>query len=62
MKGASNDGYTFYASHATWKSKTDFENWTKSENFRKAHAGAGSEKSLYFGHPEFAGFEALLGS
>jgi|TARA_B100001113_G_scaffold188224_1_gene154082 heme-degrading monooxygenase HmoA len=62
LKGASNDDYTLYASHTTWKSKIDFENWTKSENFRKAHAGAGSKKSLYLGHPEFEGFEETLGS
>ena len=62
LKGTSNDDYTLYASHTTWKSKIDFENWTKSENFRKAHAGAGSKKSLYLGHPEFERFEALLGS
>ena len=59
LKGSSNDVYTLYASHTTWKSREDFENWTKSENFRKAHAGAGGRKRLYIGHPDFAGFEAL---
>ncbi len=62
LKGTSNDDYTLYASHTTWKSKIDFENWTKSESFRKAHSGAGSKKSLYLGHPEFEGFEETLGS
>ena len=34
IKGDSNDDYTLYASHTTWKSKLDFTNWTKSEAFR----------------------------
>jgi heme-degrading monooxygenase HmoA len=36
-----------------------FEAWTRSEAFRKAHAGSGSNKPLYFGHPEFEGFTVL---
>ena len=62
LKGAKKEEYTLYASHTLWKSREDFENWTKSENFRKAHAGAGSRKALYLGHPEFEGFEALMSS
>ena len=62
LKGATNEDYSLYVSYTTWKSRVDFENWTKSENFRNAHAGAGSKKSLYLGHSEFDGFEALLGS
>ena len=36
-----------------------FEAWTKSEEFRKAHANASdsSTGSLYLGHPKFEGFE-----
>ncbi len=29
------------------------------EVFRKAHAGSGSNKPLYFDHPEFKGFTVL---
>ena len=60
VRGKTEETHTLYASHTTWKSRKDFENWTKSENFRKAHAGAGARKSLYIGHPEFEGFETLL--
>ena len=59
LKGPRKEEYTLYASHTSWTSRKDFENWTKSENFRRAHAGAGSRKSLYLGHPEFEGFEAI---
>ena len=62
LKVVTNEEYTLYVSHTAWKSKVDFENWTKSENFRNADTGAGSRKSLYLGHPEFEGFEPLLGS
>ncbi|MGI8852922.1 MAG: antibiotic biosynthesis monooxygenase family protein [Methyloceanibacter sp.] len=59
LKGPEKDDYVLYASHSTWRSEADFVNWTKSEAFRKAHAGAGANKPLYFGHPEFEGFAVL---
>ena len=40
--------------------KTDFENWKKSEAFRKAHSGGGQNQGIYLGHPEFEGFEVIL--
>ena len=33
----------------SWRSYQDFEAWTKSEQFWKAHAGAGGNKPLYLG-------------
>lgn len=59
LRGPEHDDYILYASHTVWRSIVDFDAWTKSESFRKAHAGAGSSKKLYLGHPEFEGFEAL---
>lgn len=59
LKGPEKDDHVLYASHSTWRSEADFVNWTKSEAFRKAHAGAGANKPLYFGHPEFEGFAVL---
>ncbi|BCH16282.1 antibiotic biosynthesis monooxygenase [Mesorhizobium sp. L-2-11] len=32
------EGYTLFASHTVWASHEDFVAWTKSENFRAAHA------------------------
>jgi heme-degrading monooxygenase HmoA len=42
-----------------WKSKSAFEDWTKSEAFRAAHARAGNNQTgpLYLEHPKFEGFE-----
>tara|TARA_B110000008_G_C16933834_1_gene549791 strand:+ start:883 stop:1185 length:303 start_codon:yes stop_codon:yes gene_type:complete len=60
IKGVSNETFTLYASHSTWKSKKDFLNWTKSEEFRAAHKGAGKHSSVYLGHPVFEGFEVVI--
>ena len=49
-----------YSSHSLWDSRAAFENWTKSESFRRAHAGAGASKGMYMGPPKFEGFEVVL--
>jgi heme-degrading monooxygenase HmoA len=59
LKGPERDDHVLYASHTIWRSHAEFEAWTKSEQFRKAHGGAGSHKPLYQGHPEFEGFQVL---
>ncbi len=59
LKGPEEDDYVLYASHTIWRSEADFLAWTQSEAFRKAHAGAGGNKPLYLGHPEFEGFTSL---
>jgi heme-degrading monooxygenase HmoA len=45
-----------------WRSHEDFTAWTKSQNFRDAHANAGGNKALYLGPPRFEGFEVVLDS
>ena len=60
IKGSSNEEYTLYASHSEWGSKVHFENWTKSEAFKASHRGAGQNRGIYLGHPEFEGFEVIL--
>ena len=62
LKGPEREDYVLYSSHTTWRSVADFQAWTKSEAFRKAHAGAGGNKPLYLGHPEFEGFEVIEAS
>jgi heme-degrading monooxygenase HmoA len=42
-----------------WQSQADFEAWTRSEAFRRAHRDAGQNRPLYLGHPEFEGFEVI---
>ena len=60
LKGSTNEEFTLYTSHSAWDSKSDFENWKKSESFRKAHSGGGQHQGIYLGHPDFEGFEVSL--
>ena len=60
IRGEKEKDYTLYASHSTWKTQKDFENWTKSESFRKAHKNAGNHSEVYMGHPIFEGFNVVI--
>ena len=57
LKGPEAEDHTLYASHTVWESKAAFEAWTKSEEFRAAHARAGNDATgpLYLEHPKFEG-------
>ena len=59
LKGPEAEDHTLYASHTVWQSKGAFEAWTRSDEFRAAHARAGNETTgpLYLEHPKFEGFE-----
>ena len=59
LRGPEREDHVLYASHTVWRTHADFENWTRSEAFRKAHARAGYSKPTTLGHPEFEGFHAL---
>ena len=61
LRGPQEDDHTLYASHTTWASRTHFEDWTKSEAFRRAHSQAGGTRDIYIGHPNFDGFEVIEG-
>ena len=60
LQGESHDDFTLFASHATWESKADFEAWTKSDAFRKAHANAGSRREIYMGPPQLELFDVVI--
>jgi len=60
LRGESGDGFTSYVSHSVWESRAAFEAWTRSEAFRKAHAGARTPPGISEGHPRFEGFEVVL--
>ncbi len=60
LQGPTNEEHTLFSSHTVWENESDFINWTKSEAFRKAHANAGSNKSLYLGPPQFEGFNSVI--
>jgi len=61
LKGPEKPDHQLYSSHTVWASHADFEAWTKSEAFRKAHAraGNGTSEPLTLGHPEFEGFHVI---
>lgn len=60
LQGPSTPEFTLFASHSVWDSRQAFEDWTRSEAFRKAHANAGQQRDLYLGPPQFEGFESVL--
>lgn len=62
LRGPEAEDHTLYSSHTLWRDRPAFEAWTKSEAFRRAHAGAGDRKALYLGHPQFEGFDVILES
>jgi heme-degrading monooxygenase HmoA len=59
LRGPEREDHVLYSSHSIWRSRADFEAWTRSEAFRLAHHSAGGNKPLYLGHPEFEGFEVI---
>lgn len=60
VAGPVKDEYALYASHSEWDSRQDFENWTHSEAFRRAHADVRPNKDLYVGPPELELFDQAL--
>lgn len=62
LRGPEAEDHTLYASHTMWASRDDFEAWTRSQQFRDAHRGAGQNKPLYIGHPQFECFSAVGGA
>ena len=59
LRGPASEDHTLFSSHTIWRSREDFEAWTRSEAFRAAHRDAGGNKPLYLGHPNFEGFEVI---
>jgi heme-degrading monooxygenase HmoA len=59
LRGPERPDHVLYSSHSLWRSRADFEAWTRSEAFRLAHREAGQNRPLYLGHPEFEGFEVV---
>ncbi len=63
LRGPETEDHTLYASHTCWQSQGQFEDWTKSDAFRQAHANAAKtgegRQNLYLGPPRFEGFEAI---
>lgn len=60
LRGSSHEDHTLFSSYAGWESHSDFEAWTKSEAFRKAHANAGARRDIYMGPPDLECFDVVL--
>ncbi len=60
LQGASSEEHTLFASHTVWDSRQAFEDWTRSEAFRLAHAQAGQTRNVYLGPPNLEFFEAVI--
>ncbi len=59
LRGPAVEDHVLYSSHTLWRSREDFEAWTRSDAFRAAHRDAGGVRPAYLGHPRFEGFEVI---
>ncbi len=59
LKGPQAEDHILYSSFTLWASRAAFDAWTRSEQFRRAHAGAGASKPVTLGPPQFEGFDVL---
>jgi heme-degrading monooxygenase HmoA len=60
MRGASEKDHTLYVSQFIWHTKEDFEAWTKSDEFIKAHMQFGNTSVFFKEKPLFAGYDIVL--
>lgn len=60
LKGPNGSDHALYASHTVWESRAAFEAWTRSPQFRKAHANARAPAGMHLGAPQLELFEAVL--
>jgi heme-degrading monooxygenase HmoA len=62
LKGQKQEDHTLYISHTVWESHEQFVAWTKSEQFRAAHARASENRGKveYLSGPHFEGFDVII--
>jgi heme-degrading monooxygenase HmoA len=60
MRGATEKRYTSYVSQFIWNTQADFEAWTQSDEFVKAHIQFGDTSVLFNEKPEFEGLTIVL--
>ena len=60
FRGASEEDHTLYISHFIWNSKEDFDVWTESDEFIKAHIQFGDIGALFISKPIFEGLKVVL--
>jgi heme-degrading monooxygenase HmoA len=59
LKGPQAEDHIPHSSFTLWAAQEACEAWTRSDQFRRTHAGAGSSKPLTLGPPISEGFEVL---
>ncbi len=61
LRGPEYEDHVLYASHTFWRDEEAFVAWTRSESFRRAHAGAGNRggEPMIIGGPQFESFTTL---
>ena len=60
LRGDSYDDHTVFIAHFIWNSEQDFETWTQSDEFIKAHLQFGDIQALFISKPLFEGFSVIL--
>jgi heme-degrading monooxygenase HmoA len=60
LKGPAAEDHRLYATHTVWRDHASFIDWTRSEQFRAAHARAGDHNGMYLAGPHFEGFDVIL--
>lgn len=54
------NGTTEYVSHTIWGSRENFDTWRNSQQFSRAHAGAGGMDGVMAGPPQVSLYEAVI--
>ena len=60
LQGPSDAQTALFVSHSSWDDRAAFEDWTRSESFRSAHANASQQRGMYLGPPQLECFEVVL--
>ena len=54
------DSTVEYISHTLWAEKANFETWRESQQFNRAHGGAGGMDGIMAGPPQVSLYEAVI--
>lgn len=54
------DGTVEYVSHTIWGERANFETWRDSQQFTRAHSGAGGMDGVMAGPPQVSMYEAVI--
>lgn len=60
MRGATDKDHTCYVSQFIWNTKEDFDAWTQSDAFVKAHIQFGDTSVLFTAKPVFEGLTIVM--